>query len=189
MEDFNREEKSSSSSFEDLSNLKEEDLKEREDEVVDILGNGQLTKKVLHKGEEDSRPARTDICKINLEGRLQDSGDLVEKLENVSVQLGDYELVQGKSILVCPRKTRRKLNNSCLFCLAGIDMAIPLMDVGEKAEIVCGPRFAYGTIGLKDDDKIVIPPDSTILYTVELLSAKPEDDIDALSFPIRKKIG
>lgn len=46
-------EKSSNSSFEDLSNLNETELNEakkdevpKEDEIVDILGNGQLTKKV-----------------------------------------------------------------------------------------------------------------------------------------------
>lgn len=46
-------EKSSNSSFEDLSNLNETELNDakkdevpKEDEVVDILGNGQLTKKV-----------------------------------------------------------------------------------------------------------------------------------------------
>lgn len=45
-------EKSSNSSFEDLSNLNETELNapeaeaKKEDEIVDILGNGQLTKKV-----------------------------------------------------------------------------------------------------------------------------------------------
>lgn len=48
-------EKSSNSSFEDLSNLNETELnsppenaevKKDEDEMVDVLGNGQLTKKV-----------------------------------------------------------------------------------------------------------------------------------------------
>lgn len=47
-------EKSSNSSFEDLSNLNETELNspeaeaKKEDEVVDILGNGQLTKKVFY---------------------------------------------------------------------------------------------------------------------------------------------
>lgn len=53
-------EKSSNSSFEDLSNLNENELKvnnsnslsEKEsiqDDIIDILGNGQLTKRVIHK--------------------------------------------------------------------------------------------------------------------------------------------
>lgn len=70
-------------------------------------------------------------------------------------------------------------------------MAIPLMEVGEKAEIICNSRFAYGQIGLKNEDKseTLIPPDSTLIYTVELLSFKPEVDIDELSFETRKQIG
>lgn len=48
-------EKSNNSSFEDLSNLNENELKEsaetaasqsKTDELLDIIGNGQLTKKV-----------------------------------------------------------------------------------------------------------------------------------------------
>lgn len=49
-------EKSNNSSFEDLSNLNENELKEsvaepaasqsKNDELLDIIGNGQLTKKV-----------------------------------------------------------------------------------------------------------------------------------------------
>lgn len=69
-------------------------------------------------------------------------------------------------------------------------MCIPLMNVGEKAEITCAPRFAYGAKGLKSDDgTVVVPPDSTIVYTVELHSTKPEEDIDELSFKLRKVIG
>lgn len=31
-------------------------------------------------------------------------------------------------------------------------MAIPLMLIGEKAEVVCDARFAYGTIGLVNEE-------------------------------------
>lgn len=33
----------------------------------------------------------------------------------------------------------------------GIDMAIPLMRVGEKAAVDVDARFAYGALGLKND--------------------------------------
>lgn len=93
-------EKSSNSSFEDLSNLKEEDLKpaatQEESDTTDVLGNGQLIKRVLVKGQRDTRPERTDICKINLEGRIQDTGAVVEKVDGETIQLGDYEVVQGE---------------------------------------------------------------------------------------------
>lgn len=43
-------------------------------------------------------------------------------------------------------------------------MALPLMLVGEKAEIHADSRFAYGTLGLKneDDPKKSIPPTSKV---------------------------
>jgi len=169
------EEKSSSSSFEDLSNLNEQEIKEttiKEETVqkeskdfVDILGNGQLTKKILVNGQSDIRPERDDICKINLEGRLDD-GTLVEKLDNESIQIGNYEVVQG------------------------LDMAIPLMEIGEQAEVICNPRFAYGELGLKNDEDPtrVIPANARITYKIELVSNEPEDE-EEKGFAVRKKIG
>lgn len=95
------EEKSSkSSSFEDLSNLKDEDLKpsaeESEDDgVIDVVGNKQLLKKTLVKGTDDTRPERTSVCKVSIVGHLDGSDKIVEEHKNVTVQLGDYEVVQG----------------------------------------------------------------------------------------------
>lgn len=44
----------SSSSFEDLTNIKTEDIKENDDKLDDdndILGNGELLKKIIKKGK------------------------------------------------------------------------------------------------------------------------------------------
>lgn len=56
------------------------------------------------------------------------------------VQVGDGEVVQG------------------------IDMAIPLMRVGEKAIVNVDPRFAYGSIGLKNEETPTksIPPNANV---------------------------
>ncbi|XP_063699889.1 peptidyl-prolyl cis-trans isomerase FKBP8 [Culicoides brevitarsis] len=180
------EEKSSSSSFEDLTNFNEQEIKEATEaaaaqeaaqattagdvpvdtpDFLDVLGNGQLTKRILVKGEAGNRPQREDICKINLVGKLE-NGTVVEELKNESVQVGNYEVVQG------------------------IDMALPLMDVGEKAEIVCNARFAYGEIGFVNEDDAAknIPPNATVTYTVELLSTKEEDE-EEQGFEVRKRVG
>lgn len=172
----------SSSSFEDLSNIKPEDVKENDDDN-DILGNGELLKKILKKGninswykvsinlflfkgQPDTRPVRNDLCKINLEGRLED-GFVVEYYQNMTVQVGDYEVVQG------------------------VDMVLPLMDVGEIVEVTCKSRFAYGEIGFKNDgsQKKSIQPGATLIYKIELLNVLPESDIEELPFQIRQKIG
>jgi len=171
MDDNKGGEKSSSSSFEDLSNLKEEDLnpppeKSEDDGVIDIFNNGQLVKKILEPGQDDTRPERNSLCRVTIEGRLE-SGFVVEKLDNIWIQLGDYDVIQG------------------------LDMAIPLMNVGEKAEIVVSSRFAYGSMGLKNEEEPdkSIPADAAITYTVQLLAVKEEEDQEEFTYETRKKIG
>lgn len=152
---------SNSSSFEDLA--KDNDVKEEETDFMDILGNNQLTKKILVRGKPDTRPERLYICTINLKGVLDgDTKEVVESCENFVFQLSDLEVVQG------------------------LDMAIALMDVGEKAEIKCTARFAYGKLGLPSKN---IPADASIIYTVELVSAHEETDLEKKSFESRKEIG
>nr|UWK01895.1 FK506 binding protein [Locusta migratoria manilensis] len=133
---------------------------ETEDEWLDILGTGHLKKKIIKKAENEYRPQSLQICEINLEGRLED-GTVVEKCENLKIQIGDVEVVQG------------------------IDLALPLMNVGEVALLEVGPRFAYGTIGRSPD----IPPDAKLIYTIELLSAEDEPDLESLSIARRKELG
>lgn len=43
-------------------------------------------------------------------------------------------------------------------------MVIPLMNVGEVAEVKVDPRFAYGSLGLKNDKEpeLSIPPEATV---------------------------
>lgn len=58
------------------------------------------------------------------------------------------------------------------------------MDVDEVAEIQVDSRFAYGHLGKEPH----IPPDATILYTVELKSCEL-DGMETLSINERKEIG
>ncbi|XP_029669273.1 peptidyl-prolyl cis-trans isomerase FKBP8-like isoform X2 [Formica exsecta] len=126
-------------------------------DCIDIFGNGQLKKTVIKKGENGTRPNRGDICTLNITGKLEDS-KIVEEYENLVIQLGDLEVIQG------------------------LDLAIALMDIGEVAEIVIDPRFAYGKQGKKP-----IPPDATIIYTVELKAAELEPEIEKLSISQRRE--
>jgi FK506-binding protein 8 len=117
---------------------------------------------VLVKGVPETRPQRLYICKINCTGRLADNGEVVEEMKDFVFQLGDSEVVQG------------------------LDMAIALMDEGEKAEITCNARFAYGSIGLQSKN---IPADATIIYQVEMISNQEENDLEKKSYSARKEIG
>lgn len=130
---------------------------EKKDEWCDILGSGQLKMKTIKKGEPGTRPQATDICNIKLVGKLDD-GTIVEEYNSLRITVGDHEVVQG------------------------LELAIPLMDVGEEAIVVIGPRFAYGSMGQEPD----IPPDATITYNVELLKCDLEPEIEKITFEKRK---
>ncbi|XP_054000627.1 peptidyl-prolyl cis-trans isomerase FKBP8 isoform X1 [Hylaeus anthracinus] len=130
------------------------------DEWIDILGNGQLKKKVVKPGKNGTRPNRSDICILKITGKLKD-GTVVEEYEDLKIQLGDVEVIQG------------------------LDLAIALMDLDEVAEIEVDPRFAYGHLGKQPN----IPPDAVISYMVELKSIELEEEIDSLSTNQRKEIG
>jgi len=131
---------------------------EKEDEWLDILGSGQLMKKIVTKGREDTRPQRSDLCTVKYVAKYQDK--VVEE-GNVTINLGDAELIQG------------------------LDFVLPLMNLEEEAEIIIGPRFAYGSEG-RDPD---IPPDATLHYTVTLVSTEPEPFLETLPLQTRKDIG
>lgn len=94
---------------------------------------------MLREGDPTEQPRRGDVCKINLTGKLED-GTVVEDLRDFTVQVGDVEVTQG------------------------VDMALPLMKVGELARVTADPRFAYGAIGLKNetDEAKSIPPSSLV---------------------------
>lgn len=96
-------------------------------------------KKVLIEGDSDIKPQRGDICKINVIGKLE-NGTVVENQQEVIVHVGDNEVVQG------------------------IDMALPLMGLGETAEVICESRFGYGTIGLRNEQNASasVPPGAKV---------------------------
>lgn len=171
-------EKSSNSSFEDLSNLNDADMKtttttesdnsksNKDDEVLDVIGNGQLLKKIIKKGDTSVQPQRGDYVRIKFTGQLED-GTVVEDEQDFELHVGDIEVVQG------------------------LDMAIPLMRLGEIAEVIVDSRFAYGSIGLKNEQNptLSIPSNAKITYKIEILECKAEDESDIKSFAARKKLG
>lgn len=63
------------------------------EEWIDILGNGQLKKRVLKKGQEGVCPHKGDICTVKIVGVLDD-GTVVEEYDDMSIQTGDLEIVQ-----------------------------------------------------------------------------------------------
>lgn len=97
----------------------------------------------IKAGEEGLQPQRGNIVKINLIGTLED-GTVVEDFKGYDVQVGDVEVVQG------------------------VDMSIPLMNIGEVAEVSVDPRFAYGALGLtnESDNTKSIPANALVCISI-----------------------
>lgn len=77
-------------------------------------------------------------------------------------------------------------SNCCdLQVIQGLDLAIGLMNEGEKCQLKILSRLAYGFKGLAPK----IPADATVCYTVELLSVHPEEEPESLTVEERKLNG
>lgn len=66
-----------------------------DEEPCDILGNGQLVKRVLKKSKFKRRPMRGELVTVNFTGALVD-GTVVEKEELLQIHVGDFEVSEGK---------------------------------------------------------------------------------------------
>ncbi|CAL8099070.1 unnamed protein product [Orchesella dallaii] len=135
---------------------------EENDGWLKILGNDEIMKKVVKPGLPETRPLRGEICTIRVEGRLQsDESVIFESHDIFTFQLGDVEVVTG------------------------LDMSIPLMCKGEVATIKISPRFAFGSKGSEPK----VPPNSHIIYEVELISFENEKDLAELTVSERRETG
>lgn len=108
-------EKSSNSSFEDIANLNDGEngatgletvhkrrsslnVKNNDNEQennandeMDIIGNGQIVKKIIKKGNSTNRPQARDFVKINYTATLE-NGVVVEEEKDLEIQVGDFEV-------------------------------------------------------------------------------------------------
>lgn len=58
----------------------------------DILGSGDLMKKIIKQGIPDERPMKGEQIVINLVGRLEENDVKIEEEKNLEITLGDCEV-------------------------------------------------------------------------------------------------
>lgn len=123
------------------------------EEWLDVLGNGQLRKKVLEAGAgPDSRPQKGQNVTIHLKTALS-NGTVVDELKDLSFTLGDGDVLQA------------------------LDLTVQLMEMGEKALIEAAAKYAYGALG---SSAPAVPPDADLLLEVQLLSADEALDLELM---------
>lgn len=121
-----------------------------ENNKIDLSGDGGVLKEIIKEGTGEETPLAG--CKVSLHytGRLTD-GTVFDS----SVNRGEpFEFDLGKGRVI-----------------KAFDMGIATMKLGEKCFLHCAPDYAYGAAGSPPS----IPPNSTLIFELEMLGWKGED--------------
>ena len=113
---------------------------------LDLAGDGGVLKKITSDGTGTS-PPKGSLVTVHYEGKLQSTGAKFDSSRDRGKPF-KFTLGDGKVI-------------------GGWEVGISTMTVGEKATLICKPQYAYGSKGIPP----LIPPDATLVFEVELLSA------------------
>jgi len=120
----------------------------------DILGSGRLKKRILQEGDSSrGKPPRGASCTVHVIERLV-TGEEVGTETELVFNVGESEVIQA------------------------LDLVVPLMEVGEKAEVRLEATFGYGAGG---DNRRQIPGGASIeleLQLVEWEELGPAPDIE-----------
>ncbi|KAL5222440.1 hypothetical protein ABZP36_027153 [Zizania latifolia] len=117
--------------------------------VTEIGDDKKILKKVVKEGEGYEHPNEGAIVKVKMTGKLQDGTVFLKKghdeQEPFEFKTDEEEVVEG------------------------LDRAVLNMKKGEVALVTIPPEYAFGSTELKQD-LAVVPPNSTVIYEVELVS-------------------
>jgi len=116
--------------------------------VTEIGDDKKILKKVLKEGEGYERPNEGAVVKVKITGKLQDGTVFTKKghdEEPFEFKTDEEEVIDG------------------------LDRAVLNMKKGEVALVTIPPEYAFGSTESKQDIAVV-PPNSTVIYEVELVS-------------------
>ncbi|KAL1090602.1 hypothetical protein V6Z11_D07G100800 [Gossypium hirsutum] len=121
--------------------------------VKDICKDGGLFKKILIEGDKWENPKDLDEVLINYEAKLED-GTVVAKAKGVEFTVKDG--------LFCPALAR----------------AVKTMKKGEKVLLTVKPQYGFGEKGKPATGaEGAVPPNATLLITLELVSWKTVTEV------------
>jgi FK506-binding protein 4/5 len=116
--------------------------------VTEIGDDKKILKKVLKEGEGYERPNEGAVVKVKITGKLQDGIVFSKKghdEEPFEFKTDEEEVIDG------------------------LDRAVLNMKKGEVALVTIPPEYAFDSTESKQD-LAVVPPNSTVVYEVELVS-------------------
>ncbi|XP_031103214.1 peptidyl-prolyl cis-trans isomerase FKBP65-like isoform X2 [Ipomoea triloba] len=131
----------------EMSESEAEDLPEKE------IGNEGLKKKILQKGNSWQTPLPGDEVHVHYSGKLHGNGEYFDSSRKKGTPF-TFKLGQGEVI-------------------KGWDIGIATMRKGERALYTIPPCLGYGKAGSPP----IIPPDSTLVFDIEMVSWKSIRDV------------
>ncbi|XWS31224.1 hypothetical protein CRYUN_Cryun23aG0059100 [Craigia yunnanensis] len=121
--------------------------------VKDICKDGGIFKKILTEGEKWENPKDLDEVLINYEAKLED-GTVVAKADGMEFTVKDGQF--------CPALAR----------------AVKTMKKGEKVLLTVKPQYGFGEKGKPATGaEGAVPPNATLLITLELVSWKTVTEV------------
>ncbi|CAI9297453.1 unnamed protein product [Lactuca saligna] len=118
--------------------------------VSNITTDKKVVKKILKEGEGYERPNEGAIVQLTLIGKLQD-GTIFFKADPFDFKTDEEQVIDG------------------------LDRAVLTMKKGEVAVLTIAPEYAFGSSESKQE-LAVVPPNSTVIYEVELISFVKEKE-------------
>ena len=121
--------------------MTEEKKEETKTEYINVTEDGGVKKKILKEGTGE-QPADGNEVHVNYIGRNKDNKVFDQtKDKPFTFKMGSHQVIKGWEI------------------------GVKTMKVGEKAEFVLSPDYAYGSQKVSD----LIPENSTLTFEIELL--------------------
>jgi len=115
-------------------------------EEVRLTEDGGIVKRIFERGDEGrEKPESGEKVHVLYEGRLASDNSVFDKSVDPESPF-KFKIAEGQVI-------------------KGWDVGIASMVVGERAELVLAPEYAYGESGAGNS----IPPNATLIFKVELI--------------------
>lgn len=65
-------------------------------QYMDVIGSGDLLKKIIKQGISDDRPTKDEQVVLNFVGRVEGHDDVIEEEQNLEVTLGGCDVIYLK---------------------------------------------------------------------------------------------
>ncbi|EFJ16354.1 hypothetical protein SELMODRAFT_445274 [Selaginella moellendorffii] len=128
--------------------------------VDDVTDDRRVVKKILVAGEGQTKPNDGALVRVKYEARLLD-GTVFERKGYGQDDLLEFTIGEEQAV-------------------SGLDRAVAAMKKGEVAEVTIAPDYGYGGSEFRTD-LATVPPSSTLVYIVELVSFDKDKDIWEMS--------